>query len=103
MKLSGNDSIYLQKVDEREQTLTAEIKRWHSETVSAFSERRDQLEAIRKDAEGAFKEHADSVAATSASFRSDYWAANSNFETTVDFWLRLRNISMKFPLDTKIL
>lgn len=86
MKLSGNDSIYLQKVDEREQTLTAEIKRWHSETVSAFSERRDQLEAIRKDAEGAFKEHADSVAATSASFRSDHWAANLNFETSMDLW-----------------
>ena len=59
----------IQRVDEREQTLTAEIKRWHSETVSAFAERRDQLEAIRKDAEGAFREHKDSVAATAASFR----------------------------------
>ena len=58
-------------MDEREQTLSAEIKRWHSETVSAFSERREQLEAIRKDAEGAFKEHKDSVAANAASFRSD--------------------------------
>ena len=61
----------IKRVDEREQTLTAEIKRWHSETVSAFAERRDQLEAIRKDAEGAFREHKDSVAATAASFRSD--------------------------------
>ena len=60
---------FIQRVDEREQTLTAEIKRWHSETVSAFAERRDQLEAIRKDAEGAFREHKDSVAATTASFR----------------------------------
>ena len=60
---------FIQRVDEREQTLTAEIKRWHSETVSAFAERRDQLEAIRKDAEGAFREHKDSVAATAASFR----------------------------------
>ena len=63
---------YFQRVDEREQSLTTEIKRWHSETVSAFSERRETLEAIRKDAEGAFKEHADSVTATAASFRSDW-------------------------------
>ena len=62
-------AIIIQRVDEREQTLTAEIKRWHSETVSAFAERRDQLEAIRKDAEGAFREHKDSVAASAASFR----------------------------------
>ena len=82
-------------MDEREQTLSAEIKRWHTETVTAFSERREQLEAIRKDAEGAFKEHADSVAATAASFRSDVrWGGK--FEISVRIFGAVTPQKLKF-------